>query len=158
MVHPKGSWVPYKPFPSQKILGNLVGDQSLHKVMFFGPPFWAQKGPRASQALDLGLGAPKMGSGVKNIKVGDSKTMQNPLVNAPNGAICCKLWPQTILGWGPQILGGNPFLLGNPSAPGAGYEGFKVALGWHGAPFGGGLGSGPHVPRKCCKTIVFYSV
>ena len=36
MVHPKGSWVPHKPFPSQKILGNLVGDQSLHKVMFLG--------------------------------------------------------------------------------------------------------------------------
>ena len=55
-------------------------------------------------------------------------------------------------------MGGNPFLLGNPSAPGAGYEGFKVALGWHGAPFGGGLGSGPHFLRKCCKTIVLYSV
>ena len=67
-----------------------MGDQSLHKVMFFGPPFWAQKGPRAFQALALGLGAPKMGSGVKNIKVRESKTMQNPLVNAPNGAICYK--------------------------------------------------------------------
>ena len=84
--------------------------------------------------------------------------MQNPLVIAPNGAICCKLWPQTVLGWGPQILGGNPFLLGNPSAPGAGYEGFKVALGWHGAPFGDGLGSGPHFPRKCPKIIMFYTV
>ena len=135
-----------------------MGDQSLHKVMFFGPPVWAQKGPRASQGLPLGLGSPKMASRVKKIKVRESKTMQNLLVNAPNGAICCKLWPQTVFGWGPQILGGKPFLVSNPSAPGAGYEGFKVALGWHGAPFGGGLGSGTHFPRTCSKILVFYTV
>ena len=117
LVHPKGSWVPWKPFPSQKILGNLAGNQSLYKVMFFGPPFLGPKRPWASQGLPLGLGAPKMGSGVKNIKVRESKTMQNPLVNAPNGAICCKLWPQTILGWGPQILGGQPLPIGQPLCP-----------------------------------------
>ena len=127
--------------------------------------------------------------------------MQNPVVVAPNGAICCKLWPQTILGWGAKILGSTPCpgatpslqgqplcLWGNPFAPGAtpltqgqllclwgnpfasgttplpqgqplcprGYEGSKAALGWHVAPFGCGLGSGPHFPGKCCKTIVFY--
>ena len=43
--------------------------------------------------------------------------MQNPLVVAPNGAICCKLWPHTILGRGGSILkGGTPWLksCGNP--------------------------------------------
>ena len=49
LVHPKGSWVPYKAFPSQKFPGNLVGDQSLHKIMFSGPPFCAQKGPPGLQ-------------------------------------------------------------------------------------------------------------
>ena len=29
--------------------------------------------------------------------------MQNPLVNAPNGAICCKLWPNPFWGWGAKI-------------------------------------------------------
>ena len=77
-----------------------------------------------------------MWSGAEKTKVGECKTMQNPLVNAPNGAICCKLWPQTVLGWGPQILGGNPFLLGSPSAPWAGYEGFKVALGYNWVAWG----------------------
>ena len=44
MVHPQGTSVPYKPIPSQKKLGNLSGDQSLHTVMFFGPLLWTQKG------------------------------------------------------------------------------------------------------------------
>ena len=77
----------------------------MDSAWFFGPPLWGQKGPRASQGLPLGFGAPKMGSGVKHIKVRESKPMQNPLVNVPNGAICCKLWPQTILGWGPKFWG-----------------------------------------------------
>ena len=42
LAYPKGSQVPYKPFPSQKILGTPVGDLFLHKVMFFGP-LWASK-------------------------------------------------------------------------------------------------------------------
>ena len=117
LVHPKGSRVPHKLFPSQNNVGSLVGDQSLHKVMFFGPLFGPNKGPGPPRAYLWGWGAPKMGSGVKHIKVRKSKTMQNPLVNAPNGAICCKLWPQTILGWGPQILGGNPSPQGRPLCP-----------------------------------------
>ena len=28
--------------------------------------------------------------------------MQNPPVNAPNGAICCKLWPNLFWEWGPR--------------------------------------------------------
>ena len=36
--------------------------------------------------------------------------MQNPPVVAPNGAICCKLWPQTIFGGGAQILRGDTCL------------------------------------------------
>ena len=113
-----------------------MGDQSLHKVMFFGPPFWAPKGPLGLWAPRPGPGAPKMGSGAENIKVGESNTMQNPVVVAPNGAICCKLWPQNILGWGANFLGatssleatpltlgqslrpwGNPFALGQPLCP-----------------------------------------
>ena len=50
-----------------------------------------------------------MGSGVENTKFAHRKTMQNPVVDIPNGAICCKLGPQTILGapplnpkWGPS--------------------------------------------------------
>ena len=45
-----------------------------------------------------------MGYGVENIKVAYRKTMQNPVVDTPNGAICCKLWPKTILGWVGQNL------------------------------------------------------
>ena len=92
-----------------------MGDQSLHKVMFFGSPFWPPKvplglpGPRCGVgAPKCGVGAPKMGSRVKNIKVAYRKTMQNPLVVAPNGAICYKLWPKTILGWGHKFWGPHP--------------------------------------------------
>ena len=38
--------------------------------------------------------------------------MQNPLVNAPNGAICCKLWPQTMSGVGPNFGVDNWFKSG----------------------------------------------
>ena len=31
--------------------------------------------------------------------------MQNSLVVAPNGAICCKVWPKTVLGWGGAQIG-----------------------------------------------------
>ena len=84
-----------------------MGGQSLHKIMFSGPPFWAPKGPRGLRGPRPWPGAPKMGPGVKNIKVAGRKTMQNPLVNAPNGAICCKLWSQTMSGVGPKIWGGK---------------------------------------------------
>ena len=55
--------------------------------------------------------------------------MQNPPVNAPNRGICYKLSPQIILGWGRKFWGlticpgrtlcprGNPFALGQSSAP-----------------------------------------
>ena len=46
LVHPKGSWVPDKLFPSQKILANLAGDQSLHRAIFSGPILGPQKAPR----------------------------------------------------------------------------------------------------------------
>ena len=74
------------PFPPHKIIGNLV-EQSLHKNTFSGPPFSAKevgqdlRGPRARPQ------ASKMGCEVWNTNVGASKTMQDPLVNAPNGAI-----------------------------------------------------------------------
>ena len=51
--------------------------------------------------------------------------MQNPVVVASNGAICCKLWPNPFCGWGPQIwvvspcLGATPKPRANPVAPGA---------------------------------------
>ena len=57
MVHPKSSRV-LKPFPSQKNVGNLVGDQSLHKNMFVRTPFLGQKSPRPSrnpQGYKLGV-------------------------------------------------------------------------------------------------------
>ena len=45
-----------------------------------------------------------MGSGVENIKVAHRKTMQNPLVDTPKGAISCKSWPKNISGWAGQNL------------------------------------------------------
>ena len=58
---------------------------------------------------------------------------------------------------GPLWAHRQPLSQGQPLCP-EGSEGSKGALGFHGAPFGGGLGSGPHVPRTCCKTIGFYNV
>ena len=75
LVHPKGSWVPYKPFPSQKILGNLVGDRSLHKVMFFGPPFLDAKTAPGLPGPRSGIGGYK--NGVRGQKY-QSWTMKNP--------------------------------------------------------------------------------
>ena len=44
--------------------------------------------------------------------------MQNPVVYASNGAICCKLWPQTILGLGgPKRPVCEPLALGAPPLP-----------------------------------------
>ena len=70
---PKGFLGLYKSFPSQKIQGNLVGGRSLHKVMFFGPPFWAQKGPRPSKTQIWGCGFQKLGLGSKISKLGNEK-------------------------------------------------------------------------------------
>ena len=42
--------------------------------------------------------------------------MQNPLVVAPNGAICCKLGPNSFLGWGLKFWG-QPLALGQPLRP-----------------------------------------
>ena len=82
-----------------------------------GPP--GPPGPRCGvRAPRCGVRAPKMGSRAKNIRVAYRKTMQNPPVNAPNGAICYKLWHQAVLGWGAQILGW-PLPMGDPKAPGA---------------------------------------
>ena len=69
LVHPRGSWVPWKPFPSKKLLGNLVGDQSLHKIKFFGSLVWLKNDPWAFGNPDLDRGVPNMGSGVETIKV-----------------------------------------------------------------------------------------
>ena len=50
-----------------------MGDQSLHKLMFSGPPFWAQKGPRAFGAPDPDLGLQKWGLGSKISKLGNQQ-------------------------------------------------------------------------------------
>ena len=61
-----------------------------HKSMFFRPLFGPPKGPRALPGPRCGVGAPNIGSEVKNIKVAGRNNMQNAAVVAPNGAICCK--------------------------------------------------------------------
>ena len=73
---PKGLLGTIETLPLAKKLGNLVGDQSLHKVMFFRPPFGAPKGaadllgPRCGfGAPKSGVGAPKIGSRVNHFKV-----------------------------------------------------------------------------------------
>ena len=119
MVHPKGSWVPHKPFPSQKILGNLVGDRSLHKVMFFGPPFWAPKGPQASQGLPLGLGAPKWGLRSNISKLGNQKPCRIHWSMPQTEPYVASYDPKPFWGGGPNFGGVNAFPLGNHSAPGA---------------------------------------
>ena len=44
---------------------------------------------------------------LENTKVACRKTMQNPVVDNSNGAICCKLWPKTFLGHVPGKDEGN---------------------------------------------------
>ena len=75
-----------------------MGDQFFHKIMFFRAPLLCPKGPRPSRGQNLGSGIPKMVPGVENTKVAYRKIMQNPMVGIPNGAMCCKLRPPTILG------------------------------------------------------------
>ena len=118
---PKGFLGTMETIPLAQNPGKPRGGPIPPQSYLFRAPFW---GPKKSPGLPRptsGVGGP----GSKNIKVRESKTMQNPLVNAPNGAICCKLWPQTILGVGAPNFGEQPLPIrqplcprGNPSAPG----------------------------------------
>ena len=112
-------------YPGRKT-GNLVVDRSLHKIMFFGPPVLGPKNDPRLLGPRCGAWAPKIGSGVKCIKVAGRKTMQKTLVVAPNGAICCKLWPKTILGVGAPNFEG-------PSVPKKSHVTLKAEL-WE-APY-----------------------
>ncbi len=75
MDTPKRSLVTIEPFPSQKILGNRVGDRSLRIVMFFGAPVWGpkrdQKGPRALGDPDPDLDTQKfaLGSNISKLRM-----------------------------------------------------------------------------------------
>ena len=107
---PKASWVPYNPFPSYRIPCNPMGSHFLHKTIFFWAPFLVQKGPRPSRnppGSKSGIWGPKNRSRGRTYctKVACRKTMQNPVVGIPSGAICCKLWPKTIFGRDP-VSGG----------------------------------------------------
>ena len=69
LVHPNASWVPYKPFPSQKSLGNPRRGPIPPQSYAFRVPLWGPKRAPGLPGPRCGVGAPKMGSGVKNIKV-----------------------------------------------------------------------------------------
>ena len=98
----KASWAPYNPFPFCRIPCNPMGDHFFHKTIFFQVPFSGKKGPRPSWGPNLKSGVPKIVPRVENTKVACRKTIQNPVVGIPNGAICCKLGPKTILGPPPR--------------------------------------------------------
>ena len=89
--------------PRKKSGETSWGTDPSTKLCLSGPPFWAPKrapglpGPRSR------VWSPKMVSGVKHTKVAGRKSIQKSAVNAPNGAICCKSWPITILKRGAQI-------------------------------------------------------
>ena len=53
----------------KKKLEKIVGYQSLHKVMFFGPLLGSKKGPRAFQGQDVGSGLQKLVLGPKISKL-----------------------------------------------------------------------------------------
>ena len=89
MATPKGFLGGVETIPLAKNPGETSwGTNPSTKSCFPGPHFGPKKVPQAFGDPDPDLGLQKWGPG--------SKTMQNPLVNAPNGAICCKLWPQTM--------------------------------------------------------------
>ena len=93
MATPKGFLGPLQTIPLAKNLGKPRGGPIPPQSYVFRAPFL---GPQRAPGLPgpiSGVGGSKNGSGVKNIKVAYRKTMQNPTVLAPNGAICCKLWP-----------------------------------------------------------------
>ena len=75
-----------------------MGDNFFPNIMFVRAHMLAEKGPQPSRGSNLGSSVPKMVPGVENTKLAYRKTMQNPVVGIPNGAICCKLRPHTILG------------------------------------------------------------
>ena len=99
---PKASWAPYNPFPSDRIPCNPMGDHFFHTTIFFQAPFLVKKGHRPSRGPNLGSGGSLKSPRVENTKVACGKTIQNPVVGTPNGAICCKLGPKTILGPPPR--------------------------------------------------------
>ena len=118
MVHPKGSWVPYKPFPSQKIWANLVGDQSLHKVMFFGSPFWAPKGPPGLPGPRCGVWAPKCVAGAPKMGLGQKyqscvlKNHAEPTGRCPKRSHMLQVMAPNHFGVGALNFGVNPLPLG----------------------------------------------
>ena len=76
------------------------------QIHFFRDAFLT---PKRSRAKMLTLG-PKIQSRAQKSAPGHEKTkdagwttMQNPVLGIPNGAICCKLWPKTILKGHSQI-------------------------------------------------------
>ena len=133
MVHPKGSWVPHKPFPLQKILGNLMGDQSLQKVMIFGPLFLGPKRAPGLPGPTSGVGGSKHGVRSQTYQSQGIKNHAEFTGQCPKRSHLLRVMAPTILGWESQILGGNhsapgatPLTQGqpicpwgNPSAPGA---------------------------------------
>ena len=156
---PKASWAPYNPFPS-------MGNHFLHKTIFCGSHFRSKKVPGPAGTLrcpNLGSGVPKIVPGVENTKVACRKTMQNPTVGIPNGAICCKLWPKTIFGGEPSLRGcqsgcvvlqvqfqkARRWFWGAFSPPPAGVGIFHCGGHWWGisTPAGGGRDSPPWQAR-----------
>ena len=133
MVHPKGSWVPYKPFPSQKLQGNLVGDQSLHKVMFFGPLFGPPKGPWAFLGQGVGSGLQKWVPGSTISKLVNEKPCRTHWSMPQTEPYVASYGQVRFWGWGPQNWGWLPSL-GRHLCP----RGNGVDLGLWGCPKGRG--------------------
>ena len=119
-----GNWLAQRPpgyhtihFPRTDPREPSWGTISSTKPSFPGPHFWPQKvpGPAGTPIWNRG---PKFGiPGSKNDPRGRKyqicapNTMQNPVFRIPNGAICCKLWPKTILDgtWGSGQIPPHPF-------------------------------------------------
>ena len=77
-----------RPFPPQN---------HVFRVTCFSPKIPSPAG--TLQDPNLGPGSPKISSAIENTKLACQETMQNPVVDIPNGAICCKLWPKAISDW-----------------------------------------------------------
>ena len=96
-----------------------MGNQSLHRVMFLRPPFLAPKGPWALPGPRCGFRAPKMGPGSKISKLRIEKPCRIQWSLPQTGPYVASYGPKPFWGGGSNFLGGDPFPLGNPSAPGA---------------------------------------
>ena len=110
MATPKGFLGTIQTIPLAKILRNLLGYQSLHRIMFSGPPFSPKKGSQAFLGQDVGPGLQKWGPGSKISKLRVEKPCRIQWSMPQTGPYVASDGQKLFWGGGPQLGGG--FALG----------------------------------------------